>query len=1189
MKGRTELLAAAREPEPTALIQLVGENGTGIDLGETLSVFFKDDHRQLWEGVVCCLEKTFRVTLEQISQQEEGNTVEPAKEFINHLEATCTLALCALTTDPPICTPKFQAAVQMVHDVCFVLDSENNPTLYALQDNISRVCEHWVRADLPNKTELVPYTLLFLLRAATQPSATGAQIKRLYQSRDMLSLIDWDCSSDALQLCGLCMATPLFLRNEDGRRFLAYVMALNETLTKELHAAIKTQLHKSNATKYGEIIFKAWKNAAEPVVECIERHVIQDLMHHAIHAAKNPADGKGEIGSALRQLLGYLHSQKKQKGVDEMLLRLYNPILWRALKVANPLVRANASYLLIDAFPLHNPEGRRRETDELLQKQFDTLATLLKDTDAAVRAHAVGGVCHVLKEFWELIPIETTSELLEVLVNDLAYDASSPAVRLAVCEGMNNLLSNPLAIPSLKVALPRLGPLIHDTSETVRLALVKVLLAVRDIRGIRFWDVVALDSLILRLDRDGDKMADLLTRLLLNTYFPQDKPDKHIVRCVLLLELGRGAARRFYMHLPRHVNSGVLIGFLLQLTASLAQSADRAVTAVANASKESGKGQKRGKKRKVQQENQEQEAGEEGGTQNLDSTDMAVIEGALEVLAIVHTACMGQFASHPERHTGLQQQVPRDLSSALPRLFAAYGHSQNAVAALTKLATAMPREHVQFVCAEAFKKLRDVSISYTDQAGPATLSSKVDPTHVLDVKTYGPIIEAVCSWGMVEDLLTLISESLSATLNGPDGGKKAGGRGGKRAKTAAPAPVAPGSTLPPLVAVRYLDYLMACKGCRQAVVQPEHVAVLDLIGSLLAKSRDLIARRMKASEPLSSDGGDLTDLLLSEALGAYCRLTVHRALIGYDDAQPVPSVPTEISELLDYTESLCSLLSSEGQSKKAGGRGKRGAEAGQTRPELFIGPLLGILVEMVTIGYSDEIYEAKLAEIFLGLLAENGHARQYLCAGCKALFQLVDKSGVCEGLIPLADAVVKAACVGAEDETSQTMAVVRACLLSLLQVYRRKNNLDLLAGVLVAAVTQWETEPDSEEDNQGSVPVAGPVGRMVAEAAVGLREAKLFVSLLCQQLEVLPSIGPEDEVVDAAMNVAARSVALLASLLKGPVDVQVAAEVRDCLGRVTASPLIQIANDQPAANLTWRPAAQDVLAGAEALLVDLKA
>lgn len=37
------------------------------------------------------------------------------------------------------------------------------------------------------------------------------------------------------------------------------------------------------------------------------------------------------------------------------------------------MVRANASALLIDAFPLQNPDASNEEADEFLQKQFDIL------------------------------------------------------------------------------------------------------------------------------------------------------------------------------------------------------------------------------------------------------------------------------------------------------------------------------------------------------------------------------------------------------------------------------------------------------------------------------------------------------------------------------------------------------------------------------------------------------------------------------------------------------------------------------------------------------------------------------------------------------------------------------------------------------------------------------------------------
>ena len=121
-------------------------------------------------------------------------------------------------------------------------------------------------------------------------------------------------------------------------------------------------------------------------------------MFHAVHAAS------ANMATALRQVLAYTHAQKRQRGVDSMLLRLYEPILWRALKVANPHVRRNAATLLIEAFPLQDPTLPLTQLDEALQRQFDALAALLKDDSVPVRVVAVQGVCRILALFWARPP-----------------------------------------------------------------------------------------------------------------------------------------------------------------------------------------------------------------------------------------------------------------------------------------------------------------------------------------------------------------------------------------------------------------------------------------------------------------------------------------------------------------------------------------------------------------------------------------------------------------------------------------------------------------------------------------------------------------------------------------------------------------------------------------------------------------
>ena len=52
-----------------------------------------------------------------------------------------------------------------------------------------------------------------------------------------------------------------------------------------------------------------------------------------------------------------------------MLLKLYEPILWRSLAVANAHVRRNAATLFVEAFPLQDPSLPLVQLDELLQRQ----------------------------------------------------------------------------------------------------------------------------------------------------------------------------------------------------------------------------------------------------------------------------------------------------------------------------------------------------------------------------------------------------------------------------------------------------------------------------------------------------------------------------------------------------------------------------------------------------------------------------------------------------------------------------------------------------------------------------------------------------------------------------------------------------------------------------------------------------
>lgn len=59
-----------------------------------------------------------------------------------------------------------------------------------------------------------------------------------------------------------------------------------------------------------------------------------------------------QLHTNLERVLSCLHDQKGTPVVQEMLQRLYKPILWPALAAPNANVRRNAISVLLSAFPV---------------------------------------------------------------------------------------------------------------------------------------------------------------------------------------------------------------------------------------------------------------------------------------------------------------------------------------------------------------------------------------------------------------------------------------------------------------------------------------------------------------------------------------------------------------------------------------------------------------------------------------------------------------------------------------------------------------------------------------------------------------------------------------------------------------------------------------------------------------------
>ena len=201
--------------------------------------------------------------------------------------------------------------------------------------------------------------------------------------------------------------------------------------------------------------------------------------------------------------------------------------------------------------PLQDPNAPVSHIDDLLQKQFAALHTLLADPAIIVREAGVQGAFRIMGVYWELLPPATTRALLLQIVSEHACDAAAPAVRAAVCDGMRFLVDNPLSLVTLQTLLPRVSHLINDSSERVRVSMVALLDTVKGIKGIRYYDIVAPDALLNRLAADISHapVATKLSTLLCQSLWPANKSlSEQAPRFIALIKRNRAAAAAFCTH-----------------------------------------------------------------------------------------------------------------------------------------------------------------------------------------------------------------------------------------------------------------------------------------------------------------------------------------------------------------------------------------------------------------------------------------------------------------------------------------------------------------------------------------------------------------------------------------------------------------------------------------------------------------
>ncbi|XP_073693096.1 condensin-2 complex subunit G2 [Garra rufa] len=585
-----------------------------------------------------------------------------------------------------------------------------------LQQAIHWLFECWWKRDLKGKEELGWTAFLVCLENTVTLEKPVSELRRLCTLREVLLSVDFASERGQQVIDPLlqCFFRPSHIKQEEGKRFLAFLFSWNDNFIRMIHETIKNQLQffpKALSVHVAEIYFRAWRKASGSFLEEIESICIQDLMQHGLLLHRN-----SPVHSKVRQILTYFHKQKFREGVDEMLHRLYKPILWKALKATNAEVRANATLLFTEAFPIHDPSMSSEMVDQAVQKQLDSLFALLDDPQPLVRSSAVLGVCSVLARCWEVIPSTVITDLLEKLILQLANDTSSPDVRCSVFMCMSIILDNSLSHPLMEKLLPALKSSLHDSSEKVRVAFVGMLLKIKAVRAAKFWKVCSLEHLLARLEMDSPPVSKRIVSLLFNSFFPVNQSETvWCERCVTLIQTNPGAARKFYQHAYLYTAPANIVKLMLVIRKCLN-------VCIQNAGDE-----------EFATSNKENSTMLEDVLSVQDTASMASL---LEILVILWKSVQKSLMANQEAF----KYTTSKFATVLPQYLKIF-QEDRCKAPLILLASLLPASSVPALRSKVMSHLRSL------KAGTA-------------VTAYSQSVECLCSWGQISHIVELIENWL---------------------------------------------------------------------------------------------------------------------------------------------------------------------------------------------------------------------------------------------------------------------------------------------------------------------------------------------------------------------------------------------------------------------------------------------
>ncbi|EJD74302.1 hypothetical protein LOAG_18365 [Loa loa] len=264
---------------------------------------------------------------------------------------------------------------------------------------------------------------------------------------------------------------PYFITSLEGKKLAAHFISKIGVdkfwmLVKKVVTSEKTS--KTQCANYGEVLLLAWKNAMKDGAHRLQHRLERIFMDVVYYALQHLRCNKKFM--AMLESFG----KARNKQVDAMIYRTFEPNLWRCLKAANETVRCNACCLFLPFYPFVSDDDI--ENAENVSLQQGIIIDLLKDDSYVIRSEACRRTLFILSAYFDIFPLDFIKQCLTQIIDILSVD-SIVSVRIAVYEGMRDLLRCGSALNACERALKCLfdNRGINDRCDHVRLAAFKLL------------------------------------------------------------------------------------------------------------------------------------------------------------------------------------------------------------------------------------------------------------------------------------------------------------------------------------------------------------------------------------------------------------------------------------------------------------------------------------------------------------------------------------------------------------------------------------------------------------------------------------------------------------------------------------------------------------------------------------------